>query len=183
MGADDVDLTDFRVIAFVHIECDVDAVALQRRHHGFHRHAVLPGRDIFALELVLGLFQRRTVENAPLHQTHIFQVVAQLVLGEALHAIDLDARHGRPFAHQHHQHPLLHFQPHILEKAGGIQRMQCLVRLVVVHRVADLDRQIAEHGAGLGTLDALHANILDGERFDSCSSPCIQQWNQHCQCF
>ena len=38
--------------------------------------------------------------------------------------------------------------------------------LLVGHRVADLDRQVAEDGAGLGALYALDADVLDDERLD-----------------
>ena len=65
--------------------------------------------------------------------------------------------------HQHDQHVVLHLEAHVLEEAGGVQGAQRALRLLLVHGFADLDRQVAEHRARLGALQALDADVLDDE--------------------
>jgi hypothetical protein len=81
--------------------------------------------------------------------------------GKFLHAGEIDAGDAGPLFDGHHQHLIVGFQADILEKAGGIERLD---RFRCARRgqcLADLDRQIAEHRAGLGALNAFHPNILD----------------------
>ena len=47
------------------------------------------------------------------------------------------------------------------------QAIHAAVKLGVVDALADLDRQVAEHGAGLGALGALDADVLDHERVEA----------------
>jgi hypothetical protein len=70
---------------------------------------------------------------------------------------------GRPLVDEYHQHVVLDLQAHVAEKAGGEQRAQGLLAFLLVHGLADLDRQVAEHGARLGALQALDADVLDDE--------------------
>jgi hypothetical protein len=73
---------------------------------------------------------------------------------------------GRAFLDQHHQHAVLFFQAHVLEEAGRVQRLDGGDALVVVEGLADAHRQVAEHRAGFGTLDAFDADVLDDEGLD-----------------
>ena len=68
---------------------------------------------------------------------------------------------------EHHQHVVLDLEAHVLEEAGGEQRAHRLLRLLLVHGLADLDRQVAEHRAGLGALQALDADVPDDEGLEA----------------
>ena len=55
---------------------------------------------------------------------------------------------------------------HVLEQAGREQRAQRGGALLVGVGVADAKRQRREHGAGVGALQALDADVLQRERLD-----------------
>ena len=76
------------------------------------------------------------------------QHLAHVVRLELLHAGKVDLRDRRALAHEHHEHVAFGFQAHILEETGGVQRAQRSARPFRVHRLPDLDRQVAEHRAG-----------------------------------
>jgi hypothetical protein len=91
------------------------------------------------------------------------QGLLERVLVEFLGAGDLDRRDCRPLVQHHHQHACIDLEPDVLEESGAEQGLHRLRGLVVVEGVADLDREIAEDRAGLGSLDALHPDIADHE--------------------
>jgi hypothetical protein len=81
----------------------------------------------------------------------------------ALRPGELERSDRRTFLQHHHQHLPLDFKAYVLEETGGEQGLDRSGSLFVGHRVADLDRQIGEHGASLGALDPLDADVLDGK--------------------
>ena len=164
--ADDIDLPDFGCIAFHDVEHDAHAVALQLSHFGCNRHTVFAARHILKLQILNGFFQCAFIEDTRLGKTCKFHIVFELVFGKILDAINLYAGNGRALAHQHDQHTLFDFEADIFEKPRPVQGMDRSLCLFVIHRVADLDRQIAEHRARLGALYAFNAYVLDGKRRD-----------------
>ena len=88
------------------------------------------------------------------------------VLVELAQAGELDLRDRRPLLHDDDEHAVLGLDADVLEKTGGEQRADRLRRLVVGHRVADFDGQIAEDRARLRALYAFYADVFDDEGFD-----------------
>ena len=58
----------------------------------------------------------------------------------------------------------MRLEAHIAKEAGRVERLHRLRNFLVVDALADLDRQIAEDGAGLGALYAFDADVADDER-------------------
>ncbi len=83
-----------------------------------------------------------------------------------------------PLLHDHHQHVAVALQAHVAEEAGGEQRADRLRRPLVGHGVADLDRQVAEDGAGFGALDAFDPDVLDDERLERRGRDCMKEDEQ-----
>ena len=166
LGADEVDLGDLGHFAFLDREVHRYAVTLLWSHGRRHLHRVVAAIDVLALEFLLGAIERRPVEDARLGHADVLQRLAQRVLVEFLGADDVDLADRRPLLDDDDQHAALDFESHVAEKPG---RVQCLYRggsFFVIDPVADLDRQIVEHGPGIGTLHPFDANVPDGERLE-----------------
>ncbi|TLD44349.1 MAG: hypothetical protein FAZ92_03390 [Accumulibacter sp.] len=166
IGADDVDLPDARRLTLVDGEVDRHPVALEWCDGRRDRHRVPAARQILPLQLLLGLLQRCPVEGPRDGDAHFLQSLDQLVLVELLQADKIDLRDRRALLDDDDHHPAIHLDADILEEAGGKQRLDRLRSLLVGHRLADLDRQIAEDRAGLDALNSLDADVAHGERLD-----------------
>ena len=94
------------------------------------------------------------------------QRLLQRVLVEFLGADDVDLADRRTLLHDDDQHVALDVEAHVAKKTGRVQRLDRRRGLLVVDAVADLDRQVAEHRAGVGALHALDADVLDRERLE-----------------
>ena len=116
-----------------------------------------------ALDLLLGLIEQRLVEGPPFRQPDFAQPFAQCILVEFLVADEVDLRHRRAFLDHHDQHIALYFQAYVFEESGRKQGLDRRGRLFIGHGFADLDREIAEYGAGLDALDAFDADIAHHE--------------------
>jgi hypothetical protein len=68
--------------------------------------------------------------------------------------------------------PLSTSEADILEKTCRIQRAYRLRRLVISHRIADLDRQITEDGSGFGALYSFDADVFNYERIEGFGVEC-----------
>jgi hypothetical protein len=166
LRADEVDRADLRHRALGHREVDADAVALERRHGRLHLGRVPAARQVLALQLLLGGLERGAVEYPPLRDPHFTQHLAQVVGLELLDAREIDWRDRRPLLDIHDQHFVLDVEAHVLEEPGREKRAQRLLRLFLGHRLADLDRQVAEHGARLGALQPSTRMSLHHERLE-----------------
>src|SRR3546814_465154 len=69
----------------------------------------------------------------------------------------------RALDHVHHQDVALAAHGHVLEEAGLVQRADRLPDVGLVDAVAALDRQVGEHGARADALQAVDADVADGE--------------------
>ena len=133
-----------------------------------HVHAVLAARDVLVLQFLLGALEQRAVEDAAFGQADACRrLSSSCLLSNSLEPATSIWRDRRP---------LLHRRPPArrrrlrgctsLKKPVCEQQPDRCGRLLVRHRVADLDRQVAEDGSGLGALDALDADVLDLEGFE-----------------
>ena len=164
--ADEVNAADLGDLAFVHIEHDRDAVAFDRGHGGGDLDAVQAVRQVLALEFLFGAVDRRLVEDLGLGHADFGQRLDQHVFFEFLGAGEVDRRNRRTLFDQHDQHAVFFFEADVLEEAGRVQGLDRAGCLDVVEGFAHAHRQIAEHGACLGTLDAFDPDVLDDERID-----------------
>ncbi len=165
--ADESDLLDAGGVALVHGKGDVDAVALDRRDGGGDLGAVQAARQVLALQFLLGAIDHGAVEDARFGQADFLERLGQLFLVEFLDAGKIDAGNRRTLLQHHHQDVALGFDAHILEEAGRIQRLDGFSAFFIGEGFADPHRQVAEHRARLGALDAFDADILDDKRFGS----------------
>ena len=94
-----------------------------------------------------------------------FSALVSLSLSNSLVPVNRP-RDRRPLFDHHDQHVAFGLEAHVLEEAGRVQRLDRGGALFVIEGIADLDRQVAEYGAGLGALDAFDADVLDDERLD-----------------
>jgi hypothetical protein len=164
--AGDADLVDLGDVALDHAEGHCDPVAIDRRDGGDHLRAVVALAQILPLEFLLGAVGQRAVEGLPLADADVLEGLGQGLLVELLQAGELDARDDRAFLDDHHRDVIDDLDAHVLEQAGGKQRAQRGGALLVGVRVADPERQRAEHGAGIGALEALDADVLEREGID-----------------
>ena len=90
-----------------------------------------------------------------------------MLLVEFLGTGNVDLGNGWSLLHDHDQDVAVGFQADVLEEAGRVQGLDRRGCPLLRDLIADLDRQIREHRAGLGALNALDANVLDLEVFKS----------------
>jgi hypothetical protein len=120
----------------------------------------------------------RLVEGAALGDAALAQRLAHLVGGKLLHAHEVDLRDRRALVHRNDEHVALDLHSHVAEETGREERADCLRGLLVGHRLADLDREVAEDGAGLDALDAFEADVADDEGLERERVPSEQQSEQ-----
>ena len=176
--ADDVDLANFGNTAFHHIKAHCDPVALQLGHSGLDRYRVFAACHINTLEFVFRFIQRRLVKNTAFGKTDKFQVVAQLVLGDILDAVDFDTGDGRTFAQYDDQHALLNLEADIGKKTGGKHGSYGGGRLVIVQSITHLDGKITEYRSSLGALYPLDTNIFHHKGLNRNNGRDVQQRDQ-----
>jgi hypothetical protein len=156
--AEDVDRQHAALGAFGDLEHQVDALLRQLDHLRGHRGAD-PARAAVELDdpldvgLHLGLGEDAARANGHL--------VAQLVFLHRGIPLEDDLVDDRVLDHLHHQFRALQLDLHVGEQLGAGQGLQRQVEARGVDRVADLDRQVAEHGALLDPLVALHGDRAD----------------------
>jgi hypothetical protein len=141
-------------------------VTLEGRHRGLHLGPVQAARQVLALDLLLGAVDQGLVERQALADARVLQRLQQLILVELFQADEVDDLDDRPLLDDHDHHFALDLDAHVLEQAGAEQRAQRRGTLVIVVGVADAKRQRREHGAGIGALQALDADVLEHERLD-----------------
>jgi hypothetical protein len=162
-GADDVDLLDLGDLALYHGKIDADAIALQRRDGRRHLNRVVALRKVLALEFLLRALDHGAVEDARLGEADIAQALLEVFGLEGLEPVNSsEAMAGRSSSTTTSTCPSISRRTS-LKKPVANKRLDRRGRLLVVHGVAHLHRQVGEHGAGLGALDALDADILDLE--------------------
>ncbi|MOA14750.1 hypothetical protein D3C78_1348710 [compost metagenome] len=117
--------------------------------------------EILAFQFLYRLVQQALIKDARLGQAVVLQCLDQLVLAKFLGAIDLQLRDHRALADRQDQHIALSLDAHVVEEAGGEQCLDGIGGLLLGEGIPHLERKVAEHGTGLGTLQTFNANILD----------------------
>ena len=157
-------MTDLGNIPLDNVDAHGHAVALEGCCSRRNLVGVAAATDVLALQLLFGLVEQAAVKDLALGKPHRLQPLLQVGFVEFLGTVDFDLGDRRAFLNQNDEHAVVDFDADILEKAGRKQRADCLRGFFIGHRVADLDREIAEYGPRLDALDALDADVLDGER-------------------
>ena len=88
-----------------------------------------------------------------------------MLLVELLEADKVDLRNRGALLDSDDDDTAIDFNANVLEETGREKRLDCLSRLFVGHGVTDLDRKIAEHRSGFGSLNSVYTNILDCKGF------------------
>ena len=164
MVADDIDATDLGHRALFDVETHAHTVTLHRADYGLDGGAILALTQILALDFLFRLLQHGAVKNHSLGETDLLEPLLHLVAGKGLVAGEVNLGNRRTLLQRHHQHVAFGFQTHVLEKTGGVERLDGLRRTLIVHGLANFDRQVIEDSAGLRALNAFDTNVLDHER-------------------
>ncbi len=139
------------------------AVARLRHHLGVDLGRVAALGHVLALQLVTHTFEGGTLEDLAFGQAGLLQALHQVFGADGLVAFDLDARHRRALDHVDDQDIAIAVQLDVLEEAGLEQGTGRLHQSAVIGLVADVQRQGTEDTAGGNPLQAVDADIGDGE--------------------
>jgi hypothetical protein len=161
--ADHVDVLDGGDRAFVDGDLQRHAVARLGNHFGFDLGRVAALGHVLALQLVAHAFEGGALEDFALGQTRLVQALEQIFGGDGLVALDLDAGDGGALDHGDDQHVAIATELDVLEETSLEQGAGGIDQLAVIDLFADVQRQCAEHAAGGNPLQAIDANIGDGE--------------------
>ena len=107
--------------------------------------------------LPIGLDHRRREHGARLG----LDLGLDVVVAELLVALERDLVDQRVFRHVHDEHVALAAELHILEQAGGEQRLHAAVEPVGIERIAGPDQHVGADGPRLDPLIADHLDRLD----------------------
>ena len=104
------------------------------------------------------LGQRRREHRARLE----LHLRTKLVVGQLVVALEGDAVDQRVLDQAHDQRVALAVDPHVLEQAGGVERLQAAIEAVGIERVARLHQHVGQDRPGLDSLIALDLDGRDG---------------------
>lgn len=149
--------------AFVDLDLQRHTVARLRHHLGVDLGRVAPLGHVLALQLITHTFEGGTLEDLTFGQARLFQALHQVFGADRLVAFNLDARHRRALDHVDDQHIAIAAQLDVLEEPGLEQGTSRVHQAAVVGLVANVQRQGTEHTASGNPLQAVDANIGDGE--------------------
>jgi hypothetical protein len=152
------------------------AVALERRHGGRDLGAVEAAARVLALQFLLGAVEERLVVDLRFRDSRLLEAVLEVFLGEFLGALDVDRRDRRAFLNVDDEHVAVALQAHVLVEARGVERLDGRRGLLVVDALPDFHGEVGEHGARLGALHALDADVADGEGLDGEGRECDCQY-------
>jgi hypothetical protein len=130
---------------------------------------------VLALQFLLGAVEERLVVDLGFGDARLLEAVLEVVLGELLGALDVDRRDRGTLLDVDDEHVAVALEAHVLVEAGGVERLDGGRGLLVVDAVADFHGEVGEHGARLGALYALDADVADGEGLDRQSRKCHGQ--------
>ena len=157
--ADEDDLADQRHRAVVYLEHHIDAVLIEPDHLGIDARVVVALLGIQIEDVLTVLLGQRRGEHGARLELHIG---TQLIVRELVVALEGDAVHQRVLDHMHDQRVALAIDLHVLEQAGGVERLQAAIESVGVERVALLHQHVGQDRPGLDSLIAIHFDGRDG---------------------
>jgi len=161
--ADDVDVLDGRDRTFVDLDLQCHAVARQGLDLGLDAGRIAALGDVLALQLVAHALEGGLLEDLAFGQAGLPETLEQLLGGNRLVAFDLDAGDRRTLDHFDDQHTAITAEADVLEEAGPEQGAGRIHQTAFVDRIADVQRQGAEHAAGGDALQTVDADVGDGE--------------------
>ena len=115
--ADDVHFPNLGGVTLCDGECQVDPVALYRRHGGDDFDTIQTAVDVLTFEFLLRTVGQCLVERPPFSQSDFAQHFLQRLLVEFLGARKVDIGDGRAFFDDHHDHVAVHLKADVLEQA------------------------------------------------------------------
>ena len=177
LNANKIDLPDFSRVTFVNIEVDRNPITFEGRHRRCDYNPVLAASQVLTLQLLLGFFEQTSIERPGNGEARILQAFEQHVFLELNQADKIDLCDSRPLFHCYHNNIAINFDAHILEESGSKQSLDRLRRLIIVHYIADLDREITKHRSSFCSLYTIDANIHDGKRFEGGCARCKKRGN------
>ena len=163
-GPDDVDVPDAGSFAFLDVDADGHPVARQLVDVRFDGGPVAALGDVLPLQFQANPLQSGLLEDLALAQALFRQSFQQRLGLDRLVAFDLYGFDGRAFRQDNHQHVVVPGHADVVEIAGSEQQPQQLADGDLVQGVAHLHGQNVEQGAGRDPLQALQADVRDGER-------------------
>ena len=99
-----------------------------------HFRGVIAARQVLAFQFLLRLVDERLVVRAALRQTDGAQRLRQVFLVELVNAREVDCADGGAFLNAHGDDIAFGGNPHVIEKAGGIERANRFGSLIVRSR-------------------------------------------------
>ncbi|MNO54475.1 hypothetical protein D3C76_449490 [compost metagenome] len=154
---------DGRYRTFVDVDLQGDAVARLRDHFGFDRGRIATLGDILALQLVAHAFEGGTLEDFTFSQPRLLEALHQVVLGDRLVALDLDAGDRRTLDHVDDEDIAVAPQLDVLEETGLEQRTGRFDQSTVVDLIAHVQGKGGEYATSGNTLQAIDPDIGDCE--------------------
>ena len=162
--ADDVDVADLGRPAFLDVDRDVDPVAVQARHRRRDAHVVLAAVVVLAHQLLGHAVEIEAVEGFAFGQADVVEAAGQVLGLDVLVAGQGQAIDRRTLGDREHQDVALACDLDVLEEPGAVERAHRFGNARRVDGVAAFHRQVGEHRAGADTLQAVDADVADGER-------------------
>ena len=159
-----VDFFDMGSGALVDFQRDVHTVTREAGNLGGDGGGELALVGILLLQAGHGLVEDCLVERLRLTQAEAVEIFLDSVAGQGFAAGNGECVDDGAF-HHGQQHLVAHgFYTHVVEQAGGIEVFDDLFAFAIGESPAHFNRQIAQYGGRVGTLQALDADILDGKR-------------------
>ena len=144
--------------AVVDLEHHVDAVLIEPDDLRIDPRVVVALLGIHIEDVLPVLLGQRRREHGARLELHLR---AKLIVGQLVVALEGHAVDQRILDHVHHQRVAFAGEPHVLEQAGGVKRLQAAIQPVGIERVTRLHQHVGEDRPGLDSLVALD---LDGRR-------------------
>ena len=162
--AHDVDLADARPVAFRDVDDHVHLVVGKFRHVHVDFGAILAAPEIEVGQREFHFLQNRRLDQAAFGNAVVEQRPVQVLGLDILVPLDQKRFDRGLFAHRDQQHVPVAPELDVGEEARPVQAPQELPHGGRVQRVADVHRQVIQHGALGDALQALDADVPDDKR-------------------
>ena len=161
--ADDIDLPDLGAAAFLDVDVHAYPVVGQVLDLGVDLYRVFAAAVVLVGQVLGDLIERGAVKSLAGREPDVAQRLLQILGLDVLVALDIDALERGALGHRDNQRVAIAAQLDVAEKAGGVQRAQCLALARRSQVIADVHRQVVEDRALGDALQALDADVLDDE--------------------
>src|SRR5690625_551095 len=161
--ADNIDVPNAGLLAFLDNNAQVDAVARQFGGQGFHIDGVVAAAVVLLNELLLDAVQLQLVEDLAFGNADAFKRRYEIVVLDLAVAGNADTRNGRALLNFDNQHIALAFQLYVVEKSGGPKVAYGAARQRRRHGVAHFQRHVAENAALGKSQQSVDADVADAK--------------------